>query len=248
MEALSIVLRVTLALTFLVAAVSKLSNVQKTKESVGSLGVSRTFVPIATWAVPILEIIVAVFLAIGNTTLFGAALVVMLLAAFTALGVVNLMRGRHPKCNCFGRISTERIGAQWLTRNLLLLAFGVVLLLAVRDRSNASIWKPLEDLQARDVVLYGLLAGAYVLIILLAAAVYYLVRLWQEQIVSQRNADASPEQDGLPAGEIAPPFELPTIDDRLVAFNSNREASQSTLLLFMSTHCGPCKSLISNLK
>lgn len=247
MEELSIILRVMVSVIFLAAAVGKLANISNAKESIGNFGVKHQLLPFIATVVPILELSTVVLLAIGDTVVLGAGLAGILLFAFTAFGVLNLAQGKHPECSCFGRLSTGRIGGQWLIRNLLLLGLSALLLASVLDRSNGSVWDPLVARSGRDLIIYGLLAVAYLLIALLAAALFYVLRLWQEQLSSQKSESESQEPDGLPAGELAPPFELPGDDSRLISLSSVLSTGQPTLLLFMATHCAPCRSLVSDI-
>lgn len=247
MEALSIFLRIAVSGIFLVAAGGKLADLPTAKESLGNFGMNRSLLPFIVAAVPAFELLTVVLLAVGDTVVLGAGLAVILLIAFTAYGMVNLAQGRHPDCNCFGRLSTGQIGGQWLISNLLLLGASALLLASVLDGTNASIWDPFIDSSGQELVVYGLLAGAYLLIALLGSALFYLLRLWQEHLSSQKSEGGSQEPEGLPAGEPAPRFELPGVDSRLVSLGSTLSSGQPTLLLFMATHCAPCRTLVTDI-
>lgn len=58
-------------------------------------------------------------------------------------------------------------------------------------------------------------------------------------------ANSRIKRDGLPAGTMAPPFSLPTVDGRTVALADY--AGRRVLLVFSDPACGPCMELLPRL-
>ena len=79
------------------------------------------FVRPVAYALPFIEFSLGIWLLTGIELLIAASLTFGLLLLFTGAIVINLIRGRHIKCHCFGN-SKMRIGLTSLIRNTLLVA------------------------------------------------------------------------------------------------------------------------------
>lgn len=79
---------------------------------------------------PWLELVVGALLIVqvGRQPVAAAALA--MLVSFTGLIVIRLREGRHPPCACFGAWSARPLGTGHVVRNLVLIALGVVAMLA----------------------------------------------------------------------------------------------------------------------
>ena len=148
MESLSMGCRVLLATVFAVAAWSKLRSRDDRRDFVASLaslpaapawfarlpGSSRPGrrgvpapVALVGVAVPAAEVLAAVLLVPGRSSVPGLALAAALLVAFTAVIAVVLGGGRAVTCRCFGA-GGARFGRRHLARNAVLLAAAAVAL------------------------------------------------------------------------------------------------------------------------
>ncbi len=129
-SALTAVGRSALALVFVAAAVGKLADRQGVAAAAVGLGVPPGLArPVAT-ALPVAELAVAAALAWTPTVVAGAAAALFLLALLTCLVVLNLRRGRRPRCHCFGRVGDAPIGAGTVVRNVALIGLTVAVLLS----------------------------------------------------------------------------------------------------------------------
>jgi peroxiredoxin len=73
------------------------------------------------------ELGVAAAVAVPSSARAGGVAALVLLAGFSAVISLNLARGRHPACHCFGRLRSTAVGWPTVTRNVLLAAVaGVV--------------------------------------------------------------------------------------------------------------------------
>jgi uncharacterized membrane protein YphA (DoxX/SURF4 family) len=117
-----------LAVTFGAAGVGKVRDLPGTVAATIDLGVPKLVArPIAA-ALPFVEFVCAMMLAIPTLRVFGAVLSIGLLTVFSALVFRTLHAGRAPSCRCFGANSTKPIDRSLLVRNgaLLVLAFVVL--------------------------------------------------------------------------------------------------------------------------
>jgi uncharacterized membrane protein YphA (DoxX/SURF4 family) len=67
--------------------------------------------------VPWWEIVLGASLVVGLGTPWPALAALVTLAALTAAIMVQLRRGRHPQCACFGAWSTAPLGVRHVWRN-----------------------------------------------------------------------------------------------------------------------------------
>jgi len=124
------VLRLLLAVVFVVAAVAKLFDQRGTRKAVVAFGAPARLATVAAVLVPIDELVVAVLLLVPATAWVGAIGALVLLAAFSVAIAGSLGRGRAPECHCFGQLRGGPVSSKTLVRNALLAvpAFLLVLL------------------------------------------------------------------------------------------------------------------------
>jgi peroxiredoxin len=187
-------------------------------------------------ALPAAELAVAVALLPTSTAWFGALAAAGLLAAFTGAVAYQLARGRHPDCNCFGRLHSKPIGPATLVRNLALL--GLATFAVVRGPGPSAVgWLSDPLLAAIGGLSALLLAQTVLLVFLLRRHGQVLARLGQIE-------DADDEPAGLPVGSEAPEFELLGLEGELVTLATLRERDLPVLLLFSDPACAPCSALL----
>lgn len=128
---LVIICRVFLALVLGGAAIGKFQDLDDSRQQILDFGLPYSLArPVGT-VLPGLEIAVAVGLLIGPTAWWAAWAALALLTAFVAAISLNMARGRRPDCRCFGPLHVQTIGWRTLSRNLLLMAVAVAVLLRV---------------------------------------------------------------------------------------------------------------------
>jgi len=155
---------IALALVFGASAAIKFEDFDEFRAAVANYRIvpERPSAAVAV-LVPVTEASGAVGILIPPTHYAAAALLLGLLAIFTAAIVVNLMRGRlHVDCGCFGPALRQPL-SWWLpARNLILMALATIAILPTDTR----LMTPLDDStilfgSVTVVVLY--LAGNYLL-------------------------------------------------------------------------------------
>lgn len=117
---------VVLGIVFVVAAATKLIDRAGWPAQAAGLGVPRSVAAVVPWW----ELVLGALLVVGVVRPWPAAAAVLTLVAFTVLLVVVLRRGQHPPCACFGAVSAKPLGWGHVVRNLVLLAVGVVAVVA----------------------------------------------------------------------------------------------------------------------
>ena len=121
------VLRLAVAGIFLYAAVGKLADVQAFAEELANFRVLLpATVPLAAAALPGVELLVGVLLAVGIATRAAAAAASGLLLVFTAGLSQALVRGIDLRCGCFGGADVATWGT--VVRDLLMLAPALLVL------------------------------------------------------------------------------------------------------------------------
>lgn len=130
MQDVMVVVRIVLGAVFLTSGVAKLRLSPKLEQVVQqfSLGLaSQKLAHFVARALPVFELVLGLAIAAGIWLKLVAALAAVTLALFTASMTINLIRGNHFSCNCFGAASSE-IGIGPLSRNIILIAGSFVLM------------------------------------------------------------------------------------------------------------------------
>ena len=242
---LALVARLVLAAVFVTAGLAKLADPPGTGEAALGFGVPEALVPYLARLLPLAELVVAGLLLPGVTAVSGAVAALVLLAAFSAAIAGSLAGGRAPQCHCFGQLHSAPIGPKTLVRNGVLAALAIVAVLP-RHQLSAVDWIGRLDavgtvaLVGGLAVLLLLCAGTLAFVSLLRSYGKALVRLERvERLLDSHGIVDSGNEVALRSG-LPPGTAIPALD-RLAGVLS---AGQPAMLLFMSPHCGPCRSLL----
>lgn len=119
--------RFVLATVFVVAAVAKLGDRRAFQEAVAGYRLlpERWAAPVGR-ALPVLELAAGVLLLAGVATAAVATGLAALLVVFVAAVAVNLARGRHIACGCFGATVERELSWWTVARNVVLVAAAAV--------------------------------------------------------------------------------------------------------------------------
>jgi peroxiredoxin len=121
--------RLLLATVFATAAVTKFVNPAATATALSAFRVPRPLVPVATYALPLVELAIAIALIPVSTAPWAAIAAVVLLAAFSSGVLGVLTRGERVDCNCFGAIRSGPVSRWTLLRDFVL--FGLAAFIAI---------------------------------------------------------------------------------------------------------------------
>jgi hypothetical protein len=166
--------RLVLAGVFLVAALAKLKDRDRSRAAVLAFGLPDRLAGPVALATALAELAVAVLLVPTSTAAVAALGALVLLATFSAMISGALARGSAPDCGCFGSLTESRVSGWTLVRNALLAGLAVVTL-AVGPGESAVAW--IGDLHgtARGLAI-ALLAAAALAVVFAAVCVALLRR------------------------------------------------------------------------
>jgi uncharacterized membrane protein YphA (DoxX/SURF4 family) len=133
-------LRLSLGAMLLLAGVTKLLDRAAFRQAVAEYQVlpDAFVVPFAA-VLPLLEVSTGALLLLGLATTAAAALAVPLFLSFSMAIGVNLARGRHFNCHCFGSVQSDPIGWPALLRSTALAVAAIVVAIGT-SRFGALEW------------------------------------------------------------------------------------------------------------
>lgn len=230
------IVRLAVSAVFGMAAWAKVADRAATGRALQEFGVPARLTPVLAWALPAVELIVAVAVLPSVSALVAGWAALALLAVFSVAIGVQLRRGRHPSCSCFGAASTAPIGKGTLARNA---AIGVLIAAALWG-SWAYAGVP-EQLPADQAAILAALVVLGAVQVWQAAA----LRALRHQLAEARAAQ--PTAEGLPVGTVAPEFDLPGIDGGRSTLDSLVAAGRPVALVFLYPGCDPCERLAAEL-
>ncbi|MBI4570714.1 MAG: DoxX family membrane protein [Chloroflexi bacterium] len=112
-----LLLRLVLGGLLVFAGAAKLAGRASFREAVAEYQVlPAALQPLFATALPLLEVTLGVLLLLGLGTTVAAAIAVPLFLSFTIAIGVNVARGRHFDCHCFGAARSDEIGWPALLR------------------------------------------------------------------------------------------------------------------------------------
>lgn len=261
MEVILLVARIVLAMIFGVAGVAKLADPNGSRKALTGFGVPESFAIPLGWALPLVEIAVAIALLPLATAWFGGVGALGLLVIFLVGISVNLARGNAADCHCFGQLHSEPVSAKVLVRNAALAVVAALIVVQGQAQSGLSAFDWLADLQAGEIITLLISVGT---LALLVPTFVFLRRVLTQQtallekldamkkIVEEDYAepapiereDAVPPVEGLPVGAPAPHFALASATGGKVSLTELLAPRKPVLLLFVSPSCLPCKTLL----
>jgi uncharacterized membrane protein YphA (DoxX/SURF4 family) len=121
-------LKALLVLVFAGAGIGKLTDKEGSRDEIAAFGVPAALAAPVARTLPLIEIALAIAIAVPATSRWGAAGGLVLLVAYTAAIAVNMLLGRKPECRCFGAIYALPIGWRALVRNILFSTAAALLL------------------------------------------------------------------------------------------------------------------------
>jgi Methylamine utilisation protein MauE len=113
----ALVARLLLAAVFAVAGGAKLVDPTGSRHALRQFGVDGWLVGVFARCLPIAELGVAVGLLANVSARWAGAGALVLLGVFGAAIGLNLVRGKHPACHCFGQLHSAPVDGSTLVRN-----------------------------------------------------------------------------------------------------------------------------------
>ncbi|MCF6376296.1 hypothetical protein L2K70_01620 [Nocardioides KLBMP 9356] len=231
----ALVLMLTLAAVLLTSGAAKLRDARATQDAFVALRVPRV-VPVgpSAAALPWVEIVLAVLLLVSPTSVawLPAAVVLLLMLAYTAL-IARALRFDEPvSCSCFGSIGSHDVGPRTLGRNILLSVIAAVVL-----------WYDLQGGSAVDAVGELGAAGWWTLLATVAAvAVALLVAVPAGSGSAAHPAGHDVPQDAELADYERHPIPYGVVHrlDGHPLTLTEAATTQARLVIALNANCGPC--------
>jgi thiol-disulfide isomerase/thioredoxin len=239
-----------------VAAVAKLADRAGTRTTVEEFGAPRRIAGFLAIALPIVELIVAALILYDPTQIAGAAGAIALLTLFSVAVSVRLAKGHAPSCNCFGQLKSAPVSWKTIVRNGVLALLAAIALSAGIAGETPSTFGWIRTLGEMNVIavvgaamfLVLAVAGLMAFIAVLRSHGQLLLRVDElEQRLTAAGFDTIAQTQpefGLAPGTVAPSFTSKDADDATVSLDDLLTAELPVLLLFSSSGCSPCKTLM----
>jgi hypothetical protein len=119
---IGLVAEVVIGGVFVLAGASKVARGREWPAQAADLGTPGWLAPLVPWW----EIVLGALLVVGLLSPWAALLAIVTLVSFTVAIVIQLRRGRHPRCACFGAWSSAPLGVGHVWRNLGFIAVAAV--------------------------------------------------------------------------------------------------------------------------
>jgi peroxiredoxin len=262
MDAALLIARLLLALIFVIAGVTKLSDRGGSRQALVDFGLPAAVASPLGTLLPLTELTVAAALIPAATAWWGASGALALLLLFVAGISINLARGRRPDCHCFGQLHSAPAGWKTLARNGVLAAIaGFVVWEGYDGGAGPSAVAWLGALSIGQLL--GLLGGVLVLA-LLAGQWGFLFHLLRQNgrllvrlealettlaegggvVAPSQNGTPLHQAEGLPVGSSAPDFNLSGLHGETLTLEALRAPGKPVMMFFTDPGCGPCNALL----
>jgi thiol-disulfide isomerase/thioredoxin len=263
MLSLTLLSRGLLAAVFGVAGIAKLSDRRGTTRTLEAFGVPKHLAKLASPALPILELAIAVALMPAVSARVGAASALVMLVVFSMAAAVVMMRGRRVECHCFGQLTTGTVGWNTLARNVILAILAISVVTVDRGDRAPGFGSLIEGVNSGQLVVLAVGAGALAVLALSGWAFVHLLRgygrlLLRIEALERRLglantadvADAIEPGDrvGLQPGTVAPVLAAVDVDGRALSLTDLLDGTRSILLLFTTPYCGPCREFLPEVR
>ncbi len=251
--------RLILAAVFLVAGLAKLADLNGSRTAMEGFGIPPVLAAPFGTLLPFVELAAAVLLLPLATAWWGALAALTLLLLFVVGIGVTMARGQAPDCHCFGQIHSEPVGWSTLTRNFILGAIAVFVVVEGQSGAGTSLTGWLGQRSGAEQV--GIVVGVLVTLAIVGEGWLLLQIMQQNGRLLARvealeslpaNGEARPAAPaapvaGLPVGTVAPSFRLSGLHGETLTLDALRAAGKPVMLVFSDPHCGPCNALLPEL-
>ena len=252
MDIFLLLLRLTLAVVFSVAAFAKFFDPEGTRKALEGFSVPEPLRTPLVKVLPAIELVVALALLFVTSSWAGAVGAALLLIVFLAGMFYQLALGNAPNCHCFGQLHNEPVGASSVIRNLVLLAVAGFLVGQGTQYQGLSLVNSTQDILLMVLGLPFLaLLGVIALLLKRISDKHNDISHRLAEVEHSEHLDHSVERhgvmhpnDGLPIGAKFPDFELPGMNGDTVTLDIIKAAKLPSLFFFISPTCTPCQSLV----
>lgn len=253
-----LVASIALATVFTIAGLAKLSNNSSTSVTLGEFGIPSRLTGVLSRALPLAELTVSVLLIGASTRIAGAVGAMILLVLFSVAIVLQLARGNTPACNCFGQLAAAPISARTLARNAVLAVLAGIALYAgfAHETPSAVAW--VRQIYPRPSFAFVLSFASLTIAVATGFAFVSLLRTHGKVLlrvdalerrlgaagIAEEDIEETPPALGHEPGVTAPAFSMSTTAGAASSLSDLLEPALPVMLIFTSTNCGACKTLL----
>ena len=256
MNELLLIIRLVLFAVFSLAAVGKFLDLKGSEKAVRDFGTPEDLAKPLAILLPFAEIVFAFCFLFVSTSWVGAIGALLLLLSFTGGMIWQMAQGNAPDCHCFGQLHSEPVSTKSIVRNIIFSLLALFLVAQGREEQGLSLTDGTSDLMQLILI--------FILIILVAVALFYVRKLIEKQNeilrrleliemfsgdgLSQERNEAGSPHDGLPIGAPFPEFDLTDMSDRRIKRKDILETGRPSVFFFMSPTCNPCQALLPEIE
>jgi peroxiredoxin len=256
MDAILLLIRLTLFAVFALAAVGKFLDLKGSEKAVRDFGVPEDFSKFFAIALPFAEAVFALCFLFVSTSWVGALGGLILLLSFVGGIVWQMAQGRAPDCHCFGQIYSEPVGGKTLVRNVVFALLALILVASGRNDQGLSVTDGGSETMQLILI--------FIAVALASAAIFYLRKVLDNQTLILRRlemievisregvplerSDAGHPHDGLPIGSPFPEFELLDTANRVVTLSNVLSDGRPSVFFFVSPTCEPCRAMLPEME
>jgi len=231
-------IRLLLGLVFAIAGVTKLIDMQGTRESLSNFGVPKSATPVFTFLLPLTELAVFVGLLFSATAWSAALAGFLLLCLFSVVIAINLQRGQTHECHCFGQLYSRPLGRGSLIRNGAFELLALFIIIQGPTGAGPNLWSAaIEIYSAQPLAMTG------ATIVVVAAMVFWIHLSRKKNLEAAQVRAEETKSNGLPINSKAPDFELMDFDERPGSLKRLLTERKPVMLLFANPKCGPCAAI-----
>lgn len=247
-------IRIFLFVIFSLAAVGKAFDLGGTEKAIEEFGVPSQLSFVAARLLPLAEILVALMFLHTSTSWLGAIAAGVLLSAFTAGMLWQILTSSSADCHCFGQLHSEPVSGKSVARNVVLLALSVVLVTAGSSGQGINIFRGDQDGTQSVIIILGFASAILMLsvLILLKQVFEHQSEVIERLEVLELTIDGGSvvregledPSSGLPIGVPVPLFEVRNLVGDPIGSQDLFRSDKPSLLIMVSPTCSPCEALL----
>src|SRR5687768_7741787 len=153
MDVILLLVRLFLFGVFMLAGIGKLLDREGSEKAAKDFGVPNELAKPVAYALPMVEIGIAVLLLFVSTSWIASIAGLLLLLAFTGGMIYQMAKGNAPDCHCFGQIHSEPVGKTSLIRNIGFAILSLLLVSQGRDNQGLDLATSSNDMLQAVLVL-----------------------------------------------------------------------------------------------
>ncbi len=245
-------LRIIFGSVFVLSGVMKIFNFADFIKAVRDFELLPTFiVPIFSYSLPILELILGLGLVMNFKPSLISNLLTYLVAIFTAVVVSKLIEGVQINCACFGNLNNSEITYSTANRNIILLCYGIFLSAFYTAADKKEIQNQQTGIsqvfKQNKKTFLAVIKNSFAIAVFFFLSIQTIILSVQNKQLKEKLDSITVDKNVLQKGETANIFSAYNLSSgRQENVSFTNSPGQKTLLFIFSTHCSACKINLPN--